>query len=186
MAYVPIGLIILLTVLFDQNYRGVWVLFMLYPPAVVPYTYVWSFLFKSDINAQIFTLFLHFVAGGLLVVVVYVMQLIPVMMQWGDSLRFICCIFPSFCVTHGILFASSGELIYQSRMADGSDDSVGGDSDSVTVIPRYWPIDTWSWYNLKFDAAALLLISILSVIFLTLIELEFDLLFDWMPKMGCR
>ena len=51
MAYVPIGLIILITILFGQNYRGVWVIYMLYPPAVVPYTYVWSFLFKSDINA---------------------------------------------------------------------------------------------------------------------------------------
>ena len=51
MAYVPIGLIILFSMAFDKNYRGVWALFLLYPPAIVPYTYVWSFLFSSDINA---------------------------------------------------------------------------------------------------------------------------------------
>jgi len=51
MAYIPILLIILLTFLFDKAYDGVWLLFLLYPPAIVPYTYVWSFCFKSDINA---------------------------------------------------------------------------------------------------------------------------------------
>ena len=115
LAYVPIGLIITLTIIFDRNLHDVWVLFMLYPLAIVPYTYAWSFLFNSEINSQIFTLILHFIFGGLLTVIVYVLQVIPDTMQWGDCLRFIGCIVPSFCVTHGILFASSGYLIYQSR-----------------------------------------------------------------------
>ena len=71
MAYIPILLIIMLTFVFDKHYQGIWLLFLLFPPAIVPYTYVTSFLFKSDINAQIMTLFLHFVSGGLLVIVVF-------------------------------------------------------------------------------------------------------------------
>jgi hypothetical protein len=51
MAYVPILLIIMLTFVFNKTYKGVAVLFLLYPPAIVPFTYVQSFLFKSDINA---------------------------------------------------------------------------------------------------------------------------------------
>ena len=77
MAYVPIGLIIMLTFIFDKNYHDVWALFMLYPIAIVPYTYVWSFLFTSEINSQTFTLILHFIFGGLLAVVVYLMQIFP-------------------------------------------------------------------------------------------------------------
>ena len=73
MAYIPIALIILLMNVFSVSYEGAWVLFLLYPPAIVPYTYVTSFLFKSDINAQIMTLFLHFISGGLLVVIVFVL-----------------------------------------------------------------------------------------------------------------
>ena len=72
-AYVPIVLIIILTIIFDRNLQDVWVLFMLYPLAIVPYTYVWSFLFKSEINSQIITLILHFISGGLLAVIVYVL-----------------------------------------------------------------------------------------------------------------
>ena len=77
LAYVPIGLIIMLTIIFDRNLHHVWVLFVLYPPAIVPYTYAWSFLFSSEINSQIFTLILHFIFGGLLTVIVYVLQVIP-------------------------------------------------------------------------------------------------------------
>ena len=73
MAYIPIGLIIMLTFVFNKHYDGIWLLFLLYPPAIVPFTYVTSFLFSSDINAQITTLFLHFVSGGLMCIVVYVL-----------------------------------------------------------------------------------------------------------------
>lgn len=73
MAYIPVGLIIMLTFIFNKHYEGIWLLFLLYPPAIVPFTYVTSFLFKSDINSQITTLFLHFVSGGLLVIVVFVL-----------------------------------------------------------------------------------------------------------------
>lgn len=115
MAYVPILLIIMLTFVFDKSYEGIWVLFLLYPPAVVPFTYVTSFLFSSDINAQIFTLFLHFMSGGLFTIVVFILQMIPKTMAWGDALRWVCTIFPSYCVTHGILFSASGSLIVNSR-----------------------------------------------------------------------
>lgn len=51
MGYIPILLIILLTIVFNKTYDGIWVLFLLFPPAIVPFTYVTSFLFTSDINA---------------------------------------------------------------------------------------------------------------------------------------
>ena len=50
-AYIPVGLIVLLMYVFGKFYQGVWVLFALYPPAIVPFTYILSFLFASDINA---------------------------------------------------------------------------------------------------------------------------------------
>ena len=71
MAYIPMALIILLMNIFNVHFEGTWVLFLLYPPAIVPFTYVTSFLFRSDINAQIMTLILHFTSGGLFVVVVF-------------------------------------------------------------------------------------------------------------------
>jgi hypothetical protein len=178
MAYIPILLIIMLTFVFDKHYEGIWLLFLLYPPAIVPFTYVTSFLFRSDINAQIMTLFLHFVSGGLLVIIVFVLQYIPITMKWGDALRIVFCIFPSFCVTHGILFSASGSLIIDSRAEDTTDDGV--------IIPRKIPPEIWAWYNLKGDCFALVLHFFVGCAILTLIELEVWQLFYWCCSIGCR
>jgi len=166
MAYIPTGFIILLTFLFNVGFEGIWVLFLLFPPAVVPFTYVTSFLFTSDINAQIMTLFIHFVGGGLLVVVVFVLQYIPITMKYGDALRWACTVIPSFCVTHGILFSASGTLLVDQRTQSSS-----SSSDTV-VIPRQIPEEIWAWYNLKGDAAILVLHFVFGLVVLALIELE--------------
>jgi len=178
MAYIPIGLIIMLTFVFNKHYEGVWLLFLLYPPAIVPFTYVTSFLFKSDINSQITTLFLHFVAGGLLTIVVFVLQLIPVTMKAGDALRWACTILPSFCVTHGILFSASGSLLVNSRSEDITDNGV--------VIPRKIPYEVWNWYNLKGDCMILICHFFFGIFMLTMIELELDQHLSWCPRLGCR
>ena len=49
--YVPVALILLLSWLFDANDPGVWVIFMLYPWAIVPFSYMTTFLFTSDTMA---------------------------------------------------------------------------------------------------------------------------------------
>jgi ATP-binding cassette, subfamily A (ABC1), member 3 len=49
--YIPIILIIILSVLLNCNYPGVWIVFMLLPWGLVPFTYVTSFLFSTDSNA---------------------------------------------------------------------------------------------------------------------------------------
>lgn len=46
--YIPIFVIMLLTVIFDLQYDGVWQLLILYPIAIVPFTYLTSFLFTGD------------------------------------------------------------------------------------------------------------------------------------------
>ena len=180
MAYIPVCLMIMLMFVFNKQFDGVWILFMLYPPAIVPFTYVTSFIFSSDINAQITTLFIHFMSGGLLVIVVFVLQYIPKTMPIGDALRWACCIFPNFCITHGILFSASGSLLVTSRSIDETDD------DPPIIIPRKIPVDIWALYNLKGDAYILLLHFFLGMFLLMLIELEVYSYFDWMPFCGFR
>ena len=82
--YVPMIMILILAIIFDANDEGVWVTFMLYPWAIVPFSYVMSFLFTSDTVAQIMTLFLHFLFAGVLGLTVYTLQLIPQTASVGD------------------------------------------------------------------------------------------------------
>ena len=76
-AYVPILLILLFSYLSGVWYSGTWILFLLFPWAVVPFSYTTSFLFSSDTVAQICTLFMHFLAGGIMSNVVYTLEIIP-------------------------------------------------------------------------------------------------------------
>ena len=75
--YIPILLTLFLQWAFKIEIAGVWVHFMLYPWAIVPFTYVTSFFFTGDSVAQIMTLFVHFMAGGILPLVVYILLFIP-------------------------------------------------------------------------------------------------------------
>jgi len=83
-AYIPIFFIILFSKLFDLQYEGMWAIFLMFPLAIVPFTYVTSFIFVNDTIAQIMTLFLHFLGGGIMPLVVYTLQIIPSTISTGD------------------------------------------------------------------------------------------------------
>ena len=81
-------------------------------------------------------------------------------------------------MTNGILFSASGILILDARSEDTTADGV--------VIKNFIPENIWAWYNLKGDAMILIIHFVVGIIVLALIELEVDLLFDWVPIPGCR
>ena len=114
-AFIPILAILLISDLSGVWYEGVWVLFVLFPFAVVPFSYVTSFMFSSDTVAQICTLFMHFIAGGIMSLTVYTLELIPQTQKAGDILRWVFCVIPSYCVTHGIVFSASGSMLVKAR-----------------------------------------------------------------------
>ena len=114
-AYLPILLILILNYAFSLDVEYGWLFLLLYPLAVVPFTYLTSFVFSDDVNAQICTLFVNFTAGGLYVAVVYVLQLVPTTARVGDQLRYVGLIFPSYAVTHAFIISKDLTVLVQSR-----------------------------------------------------------------------
>lgn len=110
-AYIPVLIIILLTRIFNVNYEGVWILYLLFPPAIVMFSYTFSFLFKSETNAQISIFALNFLVSGVMSILVITLQIIPMTEQLGNHLRWWCCLIPTYCVTHSIIWSSSSEII---------------------------------------------------------------------------
>ena len=155
--YVPVVLILLLAWLFDANDPGVWVLFVLYPWAIVPFSYMTTFLFSSDTMAQIMTLFVHFMFAGVLGLSVYTLQIIPQTADAGDQLRWWFCLVPTFPVTHAILYSTLGEILDQAREVQGK--------------PGL-PPDRWAFYNLGGDATAMVIHFFFGILVITLIETD--------------
>jgi len=83
-AFIPCVITYFLSLAFDCNYTGVWLLMILFCFAIVPFTYMTSWLFKADVIAQIATFFFHFVLGGLGALVVFILQGIPSTCAVGD------------------------------------------------------------------------------------------------------
>ena len=160
--YFPIVIILLLTVIFDLQYDGVWILLMLYPLAIVPFTYITSFFFTNDTVAQIMTLFVHFLVGGIMPIVLFVLQNIPSTADLGDSMRWWFTPIPTFCVGEGIVFSSTVTLMDISRrglIAAGFD---------VNTINT----DVYAVTNLTGNYIIMIVTSIVFVLLLIVIEAD--------------
>lgn len=161
--YFPICIILLLTVIFDLKYDGVWALLLLYPLAIVPFTYITSFFFTNDTVAQIMTLFVHFLVGGIMPIVIFVLQNIPSTADLGDSMRWWFTPIPTFCVGEGIVFSSTVTLMDISRnglIAAGFDVS---------------PVDTNVYALTNLTGNYLIMISTAIIFVLLLIVIEADI-----------
>ena len=90
----------------------------------------------------------------------------------GDVLRWVFCAVPSYCVTHGLVFSSTGSILVSTRA--NSTDGTGR-----STIPS----DIWAWYNLKGDAAALIAHFVLGCLIIFIIESD---LFACFRKISCR
>ena len=160
--YVPIILILACMFVFEANQPGVWVLFVLWPWAVVPFSYVTSFLLTSDTVAQIVTLFMHFLFAGVLALTVYSCQTAEPTAKLGDSLRWWACLVPSYPVTHAVLFGSLGDTLSEVR-------------EKHRFLKHHLPeisADPWVFQNLAGDTTVLILHFIIGTLMLILIEAD--------------
>lgn len=89
----------------------------------------------------------------------------------GDILRWVFCVVPSFCVTHGLVFSSTGKALVDTRK-----------SSPGTGMPEI-PSDIWAWFNLKGDAAALIAHFFFGLVVIFLIECD---LFACCGRLTCR
>jgi ATP-binding cassette, subfamily A (ABC1), member 3 len=151
-AYLPIFCIIVLTWIFNTNYPGVWILYLLFPPAIVMFAYSFTFFFTSETSAQIIIFAINFLISGVMAIMVITLQIIPQTEHLGNQLRWWFCLVPSYCVTHGIIFSSSSDLLIQAQ-------------------PNF-PENLWAWENLLGDAVCLGLHFFVGIIFVVLVEAD--------------
>lgn len=156
-SYIPMILIIILTKAFGVTFPGISILYLLFPLAIVPFSYNTTHVFKTDTTAQILTLFIHFFGGCICSLTVFALQLYPTTAQVGDILRWVFCVLPSFCVTHGIIVSANGKALSKARSENND-------------VPRPLPEEPWAFYNLKGDAVALLAHFLIGLLLLVLFE----------------
>ena len=112
---IPSAIVIGLIYAFGLEYDHAWAMFLLYPVGVIPFTYVFSFLFTSENVAQTITIFMHFVFGGIGSIVVLILRFIESTRDVGDILSWVFKIIPSYCLTEAIAFDSASTRLFLLR-----------------------------------------------------------------------
>lgn len=114
-AIIPSAIVIGLIYAYDLGWDNTWLMFILYPVGVIPFTYVTSFLFTTENVAQTITIFVHFVFAGIGAIVVSILRIIESTYTAGDILQWVLRIIPSFCLTDTILFDSGKSRLFLLR-----------------------------------------------------------------------
>jgi hypothetical protein len=111
-AYVPCVTTIYLLEWFKLYYEYTWRTFMLYPLAVIPFTYSSSFIFDKESTAQTFTIYLHFLLSGIACMIVFALRMVEATCIWGDRVMWIMrFINPTFNVCNSIIFAGCKDIL---------------------------------------------------------------------------
>jgi len=113
--FVPILIAIIFLYVFNLSIDSAWLLLLLFPTAIVPYTYFTSFMFSNETGAQNFTIIHHFLLGGMLPIVMQVLRIIESTQKLGDGLVWVFRFLPTYNVCCGILGVSLKDRIATAR-----------------------------------------------------------------------
>ncbi|KAH9600184.1 ABC transporter-like [Trypanosoma melophagium] len=91
----------------SETFGPTFVLFIFYGLSCIPMSYAISFLFKEHSTAQNTVMLGNFITGFLLVLLVCILTIIPSTQEGGSALRWVCRLFPSYCVGEGIVNLAS-------------------------------------------------------------------------------
>lgn len=89
--------------IYDLDINYMWFLILMYSLAIVPYTYVCSFIFKSENGGENCTMIHHFMIGGFGPLAFFILRIIKSTRDYGEIFMWPMKIFPMFCLCEGIV-----------------------------------------------------------------------------------
>ena len=99
--YVIGGICILLLYCFKFYQDYLYILYLEYGPAMVSFTYFFSFIFKSEDKGQTVVLLINLIIGALGGSAVIIMRLREELVKYAQNIIYIFRIIPSFCFCYG-------------------------------------------------------------------------------------
>ena len=99
--YVIGGICILLVYIFDFYQDYLYILYLEYGPAMISFTYLFSFMFKSEEKGQIAVLLIYLILGVLGGNAIIILRLYKELIKYAEPIIYILRIIPSFCFCYG-------------------------------------------------------------------------------------
>ena len=109
------GITLLLLYFYSIEMPDIWVILLLYPFALIPFTYATSFMFTRESSAQNCTIFLHVIISSIGSVGVFMLRIIKETEDKGDTLSKVFKFLPSFSFSNSMLYSMSKDLMNTTR-----------------------------------------------------------------------
>jgi hypothetical protein len=106
------GICILFIWIFDHYENYLYILYILYGPAMISSTYILSFIFQKEETAQNIIILMNFVVGALGSVVILLLRGMNNTFENAKILEYIFAILPSFCFNFGYDLLLNKLIIY--------------------------------------------------------------------------
>jgi len=145
-----------------MDIKSAYLIYLVFPFGILPFTYVTSFLFSEDSLAQSFTMFFHFLTVGILSSIVITLRLIPQQELIGDILNYVLKLIPSYPLSSSVYCDSQCEEISRTRAQVGHEGSGLKISDNL-----------WAFENNSSDIAVIMIHFVFWSSLLVMIEKGF-------------
>lgn len=127
--YLTTTVTILLMLYYNYEMSTAYVLLLVFPFAILPFTYVMSFAFTVESAAQTFSMFIHFTVITVIGVLIYVMRVAFQLQHIGDMLNWVFKVIPTYSIPCVFYFETSGRQLSMIR------ETIQGTGDYVDPDP---------------------------------------------------
>ena len=140
--YVVIIISIIALYAWDLELDYAWLLMIMFPPAIVAYTYATSQFFSEETTAMNVTILHHFFIAALFPIGVFVLRLLDSTKDIGDVVMWFGRPIPSYNLCGGLILIALKDTIASNRKEDApsalSFDAAGGDVLFLALHPFVW------------------------------------------------
>jgi hypothetical protein len=127
---------------YGLEYDYAWLLLLLFPTAIVSYTYATSHFFTDEAVAQNMTILHHFFLAGVFPIGIFVLRLIESTESIGDALMWIARPIPTYNVSGGLVIIALKDRLAINRKESIPDalsfKAAGGDLLFLCLHPFFW------------------------------------------------
>lgn len=89
---------------------------MVYPWAIVPYSYCLSKCFTKESTAQTYTIYINILLGSIGSLVVFALRMVEGTALWGDRIMWVMrFVSPAFDLCNAIIYAAEKTLMFKQR-----------------------------------------------------------------------
>ena len=110
--YVTGGVCLFCLYCFDYYKDYIYIMYLIYGPAMIASTYFLSFFFGNESVAQNFVILINLVSGSVGCIIILLLRLLENTRSFGEKVEYILAIFPAFCFDFAYTIAVNKNKLY--------------------------------------------------------------------------